>query len=111
MAEKIYMASTDTERTVTFDLYLDGEAQDMGSATIECHMTNIRTNTVTTITDIVADADQVANTGRVVTEFTAAQLVAGTYTLEWEATIGTSIVTYPGNGDERPVLVVRPAAA
>ena len=111
MAEKIYMASADAERTVTFDLLLDGVEQDLGSATIECHMRNTRTGVVTTVTDVTPDPDQVTYPGRCVTEFTAAQLLAGTYTLEWESTISTNITTYPGDADERPLLVVRAEAA
>ena len=111
MAEKIYMASADDERTVTFDLLLDGVKQDLSSATVECHMRNTLTGAVTTVTDVTPDADQVTYPGRAVTEFTAAQLVQGTYTLEWESTIGTNITTYPGAPGDRPLLVVRAEAA
>ena len=109
--ETIYMASADDERTVTFDLVLDGVYQDLSSATVECHMRDVWSGSVTTVTDVTPDVDQVTYPGRVVTEFTAAQLVAGTYTLEWESTISTSIITYPGDAGARPRLVVREEAA
>lgn len=107
MAEKIYMVSGDDERTVSFDLLLDGVGQDLGSATVECHMRDTFTGTVTTVTDVTADVDQATFPGRCVTEFTTAQLLVGTYTLEWESTIGTNITTFPGNAEDRPLLIVR----
>jgi hypothetical protein len=111
MAEQLYMASADAQRTVAFDLLLDGVGQDLGSATVECHMYNITTRAVTTVTDVTAEADQNTYPGRCVTEFTAAQLLTGVYTLEWESTIGGKIVTYPGNAADRPFLTVRTQAA
>lgn len=111
MADKIYMTSGDDERTVAFDLMLDGAGQDLTSSTVECHMRNTRTGVVTTVTDVTAHVDQVSYPGRCVTEFAAAQLVAGTYTLEWESTILTNITTFPGDADDRPLLVVRNEAA
>jgi len=111
MAVKIYMTSADAERTVAFDLLLDNVGQDLTSATVECHMRDTRTGAVTTVTDVTADADQVTYPGRCVTEFSAANLVVGTYTLEWESTISGNITTFPGDGDERPLLIVRAEAA
>jgi len=109
--ETIYMASADNGRTVTFDLVLDGVNQDLSTATVECHMRDVRSGAVTTVTNVTPDADQVTYPGRIVTEFTAAQLVPGTYTLEWESATPSADITYPGDADARPRLVVREEAA
>ena len=111
MAEQLYMASGDAQRTVAFDLLLDGVGTDLTSATVECHMFNTKTRAVTVVTDITPDVDQSTYPGRCVTEFTAAQLTTGTYTLEWESTISGAIVTYPGRATDRPLLTVRAEAA
>ena len=109
--ETIYMASADHGRTVTFDLLLDGVNQDLTFAVVECHMRDVRSGAVTTVTTVTPDADQVTYPGRIVTTFSDAQLVAGTYTLEWESATPSTDITYPGDADERPRLVVREEAA
>lgn len=112
MADKIYMASSDAVRTVVYDLKIDGSGEDLSTAAVECHMRNIQTGVVITTATVTADADQATYAGRVSTEFSATELAtAGTYTLEWEVTIGVQVVTYPGNAADRPSLIVREEAA
>ena len=106
MADKLYMAAADDERTIAYDLLLDGVKQVLTSATVVCTMRNTRTGVETTVSDVTPDPDQATYPGRAVTEFTAAQLAAGVYTLDWASTIGTNIVTYPGNPNDRPILTV-----
>ena len=110
-AARLSMASSDNGRTVTFDLMVDGVGYDLTGTTVECHMQNIDTGATTTVTGVVAEADQTAYPGRCVTTFAAAQLVAGVYTLEWEITDGTTIITCPGEASARPRLTVRSEAA
>jgi CO dehydrogenase/acetyl-CoA synthase gamma subunit (corrinoid Fe-S protein) len=111
MADEIFFTSEDAGRQVAFDLLLDAVEQDLTSATIECHMRRLDDGGVTVVVDVTADVDQVTYPGRCVTEFTAADLTAGVYTLEWESTIAGKIITYPGKASDRPVLTVREQAA
>ena len=113
MADKIYMTSDDSVRTVAYDLKVDGSGEDLSSAnSIECHMKNVQSAVVITSATVVADADQSTYPGRVSTEFTSIELATpGVYTLEWEVTIGVQVVTYPGRAADRPVLTVREEAA
>ena len=112
MADKIYMVTDDAVRTVVYNLKLDGSGEDLSSASIECHMRHVQTGVVFTTAAVTADADQGTYPGRVSTVFSAVELAtAGTYTLEWEVTIGVQVVTYPGIGTDRPQLIIRDEAA
>ena len=112
MSDKIYMTSADSIRTIVYDLKLDDVATDLSGATVECHMKDRQSAVVVTSATVTPDADQVSNPGRISTEFTATELAnVGTFTLEWEVTVGAQVVTYPGNAADRPVLTVRGEAA
>ena len=112
MADKVYMTSDDSVRTVVYDLKIDGVGEDLSSAVVECHMKNVQSATVITSASVTVDADQVTYPGRVSTQFSSVELaVAGVYTLEWEVTIGLQVVTYPGRASDRPVLTVREEVA
>ena len=113
MATTIYHVSGDTGRSITVDLEVDGAGFDLTGYTVELHMTNLADATVTTVTDVTADADQTTYPGRCVTVLTDTELVTGSYLLEWEASTagGDTVVTFPSDGDERNTLVVRAEAA
>lgn len=108
-AVHIYMTAGDNDRTITFIMSLDNEPYNLSGFTVECHMVPQGRGTVTTtvITDVVIDPDQVNNTGQIVTTFANTDLVQGEYTLEWEATDGAIIITFPGAAANRPILTVR----
>ena len=103
---KYYMVEGDTNREISLLLKLDGVAMDLTGWTVECHQ--LKAGTAVTITDVTLDADP--TTGVLTTTFVSA-LVAGTYTLEWEATKASDIITWPGNADDRPLQIVRSQAA
>jgi hypothetical protein len=108
----IYLTENDAGRVVVFDLKIDGVGEDLSSAAIVCHMQNRHDGTAITSAAVTADADQATNPGRVSTEFSATELAtAGTFTLEWQATIGAQIVTYPGNSADRPIITIRSEVA
>ena len=112
MADMIYMATNDSVRTITYDLKIDDVAADLSAATVECHMTNRQTGVVITTAAVTIDADQGTYPGRIATEFSSTELAtAGTYTLEWESTTGSQVVTFPGKGASRPILTIRDEAA
>lgn len=105
MADKIRFVEGDTNRVVGVVLSNDGVVVDLSTAdAIECHQRNRSTGVTTTITGLTGNAS-----GEVSTTFASA-LVEGVYTLEWEVTTGATIVTYPGDGNTRPLLIVRTEA-
>ena len=110
MADRISMVSADNARSIIYDLELDGVGADLTGTTIECHMRDRNTGDVAVVTDVVAAVDQSATPGRCTTTFTAAELLTGVYTLEWEVVDGVAITTYPGRSSDRPVLTVRSEA-
>lgn len=111
MSTKIYMVENDNDRGVVFDLILDGTGMNLSNSIVRCHMKNTRNGVATIVTNVVNDGDQSAFPGRCTTTFAASQLVVGTYTLEWQATNGVTIRTFPGSSDDMPLLVIRPEIA
>ena len=109
MSTTIYMTSGDDEREITSILRRNGARYDLSGAVVECHMKSGAT--VQVVTTVTVDPDQVDAKGQIVTEFAAADLVVGEWTLEWESTKGTKIITFPGKDSSRPVLIVREEAA
>ena len=102
MATTIYWVSGDTNRALGVVLSDDGTVVDLTAVdAIECHQVSAADGTSTTIDGLSGDAN-----GAVVTTF-AGPLTTGRYTLEWQTTTGTTIITYPGAASGRPVLIVR----
>lgn len=105
MADRIRFVEGDINRVVGVVLSNDGVAVDLSAAdAIECHQRDRSTGVTTIITGLSGNAS-----GEVSTTFASA-LVEGVYTLEWQVTTGSSIVTYPGDGGARPLLIVRTEA-
>jgi hypothetical protein len=110
MAEPIRATQNDAGRTVVYDLKINGAGEDLSSAVVVCHMKNVESLAVITSAAVTVDADQAANPGRVSTLFSAVELATpGFYTLEWQATIGAQVTTYPD--DNLPLLMIRKEAA
>ena len=109
MSTLIYMTAGDNEREITSILRRNGARYDLTGAVVECHMKS--GGTVNVVTTVTVDADQTDAKGQIVTEFAAADLVVGDWTLEWESTKATKIITFPGKDSSRPVLIVREETA
>ena len=110
--DNIYTTTGDAGLTVVYDLRLNGVGPDLSSATVVCHMRNILSGAAITTATVTADADQVTFPGRVSTVFSASNLAtSGAYTIEWQSTIGTQIITYPGDASDRPVMTIRKEVA
>jgi hypothetical protein len=105
MATKIYLVEDDQDRDVVFDLVLDGEGMDLTGLSVVCHMKDVRSGDLTTITNVTADPDQTTYPGRCTTRFSASNLAdPGSYHLEWTV---DPMITFPGNYDDLPLLIVR----
>jgi hypothetical protein len=110
---RIYWTAGDNNRTLVYQLSLDRTPFNLTGFTVTCQMVPDRNTekaggTVKEIISVTPDPDQATNPGICTTEFTAADLDEGVYTLEWEATnVGGDIVTFPGNASSRPVLIIR----
>ena len=105
MADRLYFVEGDTNRVVGAILYDDDVAVDLSAVdAIEAHLLNRSTGVNTEITGLTGDANGAVST-TIPGPFTA-----GTYTLEWQVTDGSAVTTYPGNGSERPLIVVRAEA-
>jgi hypothetical protein len=102
----VYAVTNDVDRAVGVVLKDDGTARDLSTAdSIEAHLRNRSTGTVTDITGLTGNASgQVTVTLPTIT-------VAGTYTLELQVTEGSIVTTYPGSGSNRPLIVVRAEAS
>lgn len=109
----LYARAGDNNRTLTTVLLLDDEPFDLTSHTsITCRLIDSSTGSLAASTTAVTRATQSGGTlGQIATELDAAELVAGTYALEWVATDGADVFTFPGRDTDRPTLVVRPAAS
>ncbi len=104
MTTRIFAVAGDTNRPITVTLSDDGTARDLtGVDAIECHVRDRSTGVATIITGLSGDA------GGAVTA-TIATLTEGTFTVEFQVTDGALVTTYPGNGADRPLLVVRAEA-
>ena len=102
MSTTIYRTANDASApSMTCTLSLDGTAieTDLSGEVVTCSLQN-RAD-ATDIIEIVATGGLA---GLVTTPFPQAKLLEGTYTLEWEV---TNSATYPGNKQDRPLLVVR----
>ena len=102
MSTTIYRNANDASApSMTCVLSLDSVAitTDLSAEVVTCYLQN-RAD-ATDIIEIVATGGLA---GLVTTPFPQAKLLAGTYTLEWEI---TNSATYPGNKQDRPLLVVR----
>ena len=102
MTTTIYRTANDASApSMTCTLSLDGTAieTDLSGEVVTCSLQN-RADA----TDIIDITCTGAAAGVVTTPFAQANLIAGTYTLEWEITGGS---TFPGNKQDRPLLVVR----
>jgi hypothetical protein len=103
MSAPIYIKAGDNERVVTSILRRNGQRFDLSGYVVVCEMTaGASTNSVT---DVTVDPDQVDSRGQIVTQFATADLVAGEWTLEWVATKGAKIITFPGKESTNPVLI------
>ena len=101
----VYAVSGDTNRTIGVVLYDDGVAVDLSAVTaIECHLLNRSTGVLETVSGLTGSA-----AGEVATTVPG-PLTAGSYSLEWQVTDGSTITTYPGGANNRPLLVVREEA-
>ena len=78
----------------------DGTPVDLSGESLACYLSNRSTGAVIEITGLTGDS-----VGAVSTPLSAANLIAGVYTMEWEVVNGA---TYPGNPNNRPILHVRP---
>ena len=108
MSDTLYRTAGDTGPPATFDLQIDAAGYSLTGQTVTCYLrtqAGVLAQTITTVTL----ADQVATPGRCTTVFTGAQLVEGAYTLEWY--LPTADLTFPAARKDRPLLVVRSAAA
>ena len=102
MAAKLYATSGDTNKLINATLQDDGVAVDLsGVDAIQCHIHNRSTGTLTTVAGLTGTA------GGVVATTIPGPLNAGTFTVEWKVTDGTTITTYPGEASKRPLLFVR----
>lgn len=112
MATKIYMTEGDDQREITVDLNRNGAGYDLTASSVECHMSPTKASglPVNVVTAVVPDGDQTTYPGRCATTFAAADLVVGVWSLEWEVTKGSKIITFPGKGESRPQLIVRQEA-
>ena len=102
MSTTIFRTANDASApSMTCVLSLDSVAltTDLSSEVVTCYLQN-RADAADII-EIVATGGLA---GLVTTPFPQAKLIAGTYTLEWEV---TNSATYPGNKQDRPLLVVR----
>lgn len=106
-----YLTVGDNLRTLTYTLFVDGQALDLTDATIVCHVRDVTEGTVISITNVTADPDQATYRGRCATVFETDDIVEGQHTLEWQVTKGSLIVTCPDNPDTRPLLTARAEAA
>jgi hypothetical protein len=110
--EKIHWTAGDNNRTLYYQMRIGRDPFNLSGFTVECQLVPNRATRKAGGTTIVQAgvpaADQVASPGYVLTTFPSAKILEGTYTVEWEATDGTDIVTFPGDAGNRPILVVRP---
>lgn len=108
MATTLYRTAGDTGPSATFDLQIDSVGYSLTGQTVTCYLRTLAGVLAQTI-NAVTLGDQVAKPGRCVTAFTGTQLVEGTYTMEWY--LPTADLTFPADKSDRPLLVVRSAAA
>ena len=105
MSSKVYATSGDTNRTVGVVLYDDDVVVDLSAVTaIECHLLERSTKVLITVSGLTGTA------GGAVATTIPGPLVTGTYTLEWQVTDGSTVTTYPGDGANRPLFIVREEA-
>jgi len=96
---RIYAVEDDDTKAIGVTLYDDGVAVDLTGKALVCHMFNVSSGLVQSITGLTGDAS-----GNVVTPFTSTNLTVGNWYLEWQVIDGK---TYPGRAASRPVLTVR----
>ena len=106
MAITLYRVAGDSGGSVTLDLLSGGIAYNLANQTLVCYLRNTDGSLAQTVTDVTL-RNQLATPGRCTTTFTEAQLVEGTYTMEWHVAAGD--LTFPGKRVDRPFLVVRSA--
>lgn len=106
----LYVRAGDNNRTLTTTLLLDNAPFNLTDFAVTCRLVDAAGALAATVTDVTKATQSGDTLGQVATELDTADLVAGTYLLEWVATDGADIVTFPGSDRDRPRLVVRPIA-
>ena len=108
MSTTYYRTTGDTGPPITVDLLSGGVGHNLSGETVVCYLRATDQTLAQTIST-VTPGNQSTNPGRCTTALTGAQLVDGTYTVEWYSS--TADLTFPAKRADRPFLVVRSAAA
>jgi hypothetical protein len=99
MSNTAYAVVADTATTIGATLASDGVTADLTSKTIACTLENTETDVVISVSGTIGGTG-----GAVSTVIAGADLVAGRWRIQWSV----DGLTYPQDGNRRPVLVVRP---
>jgi len=102
----LYLVADDAGRNVVSTLSVDDSPFNLDGYTVKALLTDTESGAVTEVTTVTVDPDQDTNTGKITTVFS--NVATGTYVLEFEATDGVSVATFPSDGDARRKVVSRP---
>jgi hypothetical protein len=96
---KVFATFGDIGRTISATLFAERVAVDLSTSTIDCYLLNLVTGAVVEVTGLAG-----SEAGVVGVELPST-LPVGTWAMEFQVVGG---VTYPGDADDRPIVVVRP---